>query len=287
MMPPINGMQARAAATFEGKPVDVDLALGSGDAFGTGGIGSSGSGMVQLHKLPLALSSELPRSAVPYSCFRLRRKSITCIDPSMPKTFSRGFTLAELMIVIATIAILAAFAYPAFISVQERARVTQDMNNLRQIGLGTQRYLTDNDDVLFATATTWMSQLHPKYLPSWNVFRSPFDKRPALEDDTNSPVSYGLNSSITNKMDSSKITNPSIFILFAPSQATGNSVVFQGTAATSVTVSKTGPATGGTHNLRKRIDALFADLHAENMFWTVFANSPLGSDPSTTQRWSP
>ena len=25
MMPPINGMQASAAATFEGKPVDVDF----------------------------------------------------------------------------------------------------------------------------------------------------------------------------------------------------------------------------------------------------------------------
>jgi prepilin-type N-terminal cleavage/methylation domain-containing protein len=249
--------------------------------------------MIQLHKLPLALSSELPRSAVPYSCFRLRRKSITCIDPSMPKTFSRGFTLMELMVVVVTVAILAAFAYPAFISVQERARVTQDMNNLRQIGLGTQRYLTDNDSVLFSTTTSsWMSQLHPKYLPSWNIFQSPFDVRPALEDNASSPVSYGINSN-TDKLDTSKITNPSIFILFAPAQTSSTSVVFQGTAGTSapgVTVLKTispgGPAIGGTHNLRKRIDALFADLHVENMSWKVFANSPPGSDPSTAQRWT-
>jgi prepilin-type N-terminal cleavage/methylation domain-containing protein len=210
----------------------------------------------------------------------------------MPKTLSRGFTLVELLIVIVTVAILAAFAYPVFISVQERARVTEDMSNLRQIGLGTQRYLTDNDNALFATATSWMSQLHPKYLPSWNIFQSPFDNRPALEDDASAPVSYGLNSSITDKLDSSKITNPSIFIVFAPAQASGTSVLFQGTAATGVTVLKTattpgGPATGGTHNLRKRIDALFADLHAENMTWKVFANSPNGSDPSTAQRWSP
>jgi hypothetical protein len=36
-MPPINGMQAMAAATFEGKPVDVDFAVMSGS--GPGGVG--------------------------------------------------------------------------------------------------------------------------------------------------------------------------------------------------------------------------------------------------------
>ena len=56
-------MQAMAAATFEGKPVDVDAALVSGPALGGDGggwLGSVGSGMIYVHKLGNALSSNLP-----------------------------------------------------------------------------------------------------------------------------------------------------------------------------------------------------------------------------------
>jgi hypothetical protein len=61
MMPPISGMQAMAAATFEGKPVDGDVALVSGPGLGGGGgwLGSIGSGMIYIHKLGNALSSNL------------------------------------------------------------------------------------------------------------------------------------------------------------------------------------------------------------------------------------
>lgn len=63
MMPPMSGMQAMAAATFEGKPVDVDFGPVSGSGLGGGGgwLGSSGSGMVYVHKVENALSSNLPR----------------------------------------------------------------------------------------------------------------------------------------------------------------------------------------------------------------------------------
>jgi len=65
-MPPINGMQAMAAATFEGKPVDADFALvsdcGLGGAGGGGWLGSTGSGMIYIHKLADSLSSNLPTS---------------------------------------------------------------------------------------------------------------------------------------------------------------------------------------------------------------------------------
>lgn len=57
-MPPISGMQAIAAATFEGKPVDVDVGPGSGPATGggDGGVGAS-SGMTYIHKMTDLLSS--------------------------------------------------------------------------------------------------------------------------------------------------------------------------------------------------------------------------------------
>ena len=221
----------------------------------------------------------------------------------MQKIFSRGFTLFELLVVIVIIAILASIAYPVYTSVLERARVTQDMNNLRQIGIATQLYLNDNDNVFFSTTTSWMSQLHPKYLSAWNIFQSPFDKRAAIEDDVTltSPVSYGLNGNTKAATTSieglavSKISKASMFILFAPAQASTTTVTFSGLASTAVpgvTVYKAtsapgGTATGGTHNSRQRINALFADLHSESMLWSKFILDTDPNDPSAAYRWDP
>jgi prepilin-type N-terminal cleavage/methylation domain-containing protein len=217
----------------------------------------------------------------------------------MTRNLSRAFTMIELLLVIVVIVVLASIAYPTFIGILERAKATKDMNNLRQIGIATQLYLNDNDGALPGSLTvTWMSQLHPKYLSSWNVFQSPFDIRTPLEDDANSPVSYGINGNNIVGTSADKITKPTVFILFAPAQAGGPSVIFSGlagTAAPGVTVNiatsnpsnPPAPAIGGTHSTRTKINALFADLHLENMPWTVFTNNPPGSDPSAAQRWSP
>ena len=102
---------------------------------------------------------------------------------SMKKSL-RAFTLIELLVVITIIAILASIALPVFSSVQEKARVTQDMNNLRQLGIATQTYLNDNDGVSFLPISDepWTKSLHPKYLPAWKIFQSPFDKRAPSEE---------------------------------------------------------------------------------------------------------
>ena len=220
----------------------------------------------------------------------------------MIRNFSRAFTLIELIIVMAVIATLATIAYPVLLGVQEKAKVTKDMNNLRQIGIATQLYLNDNDGAFpGSTTVAWMSGLHPKYLAAWNIFQSPFDVRASSEvGDATTPVSYGINANIYpapnyTAISTDKISNASIFILFAPAQASGATVRFQGTAITAapgVTVlqatSPGGPAIGGTNSSRQKISALFADLHLENMTWSVFTNnvnSP--TDPSAAQRWSP
>ena len=150
--------------------------------------------------------------------------------------------------------------------------MTQDLNNLRQIGIATQTYLNDNDNVLFTTGGTWMTQLRPKYLPNWKIFQSPFDHRVASENNATAPVpvSYGLNGNSVVGISADKIVRPTAFILFAPAQAQGSVVAFSGTPATAVTVyratsSPGGLAAGGTHNRRTRINALFADLHVDNM----------------------
>ena len=223
--------------------------------------------------------------------------------------FARAFTLIELLVVLSVIVILMSMVYPTYTSMSERAKATKDMNNLRQIGIATQTYLNDGDGVLFSPATPWTSQLNSKYFAAWRGFQSPFDIRSQSESGTGtpvSPISYGVNANIYPggaAMLASKITKPTAFILFAPAQAPGTTVSFQGTALSTApgvtvlgigggnatSVPPNGNATGGTHNSRQRINALFADLHCETMLWTTFtcitATPPCDTDGA--YRWSP
>jgi len=60
----------------------------------------------------------------------------------------RGFTLIELFVVIAIIAILAAILFPVFAQAREKARSAACLSNLKQVGMATRMYSQDYDEVL-------------------------------------------------------------------------------------------------------------------------------------------
>ncbi|MGV3618636.1 MAG: prepilin-type N-terminal cleavage/methylation domain-containing protein [Fimbriimonas sp.] len=98
----------------------------------------------------------------------------------------RGFSLIELIVVVAIIAIVAAILFPVLAAAKGSANRAACISNLRQIGRGTQLYVQDYDDRLMpvnhqpandATSRndrTWVQSLLP-YVRNFAVFRCPSD----------------------------------------------------------------------------------------------------------------
>jgi prepilin-type N-terminal cleavage/methylation domain-containing protein/prepilin-type processing-associated H-X9-DG protein len=223
---------------------------------------------------------------------------------SSPPPAERAFTLIELLVVIATIGILLAIAVPALNSVYERAKVTKDMSNLRQIGLGLQLYLNDKDGVLPVISaapgigTNASPVICPKYIATKKVFQSPFDKRADSEAD-DAPVSYGINVNMYAASpgiagNTARVVSPSSTILMAPNYsgnpAVGASWTGVATAVTDLAVGGGAGMTTGTQRSGRQINALFCDLHVETM--TFGPASTEGTFQDTThplglKHWDP
>ncbi len=96
----------------------------------------------------------------------------------------KGFTLVELLIVVAIIAIVAAILFPVFQNVREGARRTSCEANLKQIGLALTEYIQDSDE--FAPAVTdhqnhpWMDAVYP-FVQSTAVFDCPDEGFPSTD----------------------------------------------------------------------------------------------------------
>ena len=56
-----------------------------------------------------------------------------------------GFTLVEIMIVVAIIALLAAIAVPGFLRARKRSQASRDLNDLRLIDSAVDQYAIENN----------------------------------------------------------------------------------------------------------------------------------------------
>jgi len=223
---------------------------------------------------------------------------------SSPRPIDRAFTLIELLVVIAIIAILAGIAVPALNSALERAKVTKDLSNLRQIGLGLQLYLNDKDDVLPVInavpgiGTTASPVICPKYIATKKVFQSPFDKRANSEGD-DAPVSYGINQNLYDLIggNMTRVVSAASTIFMAPNYNGDPGLVasWTGFAAmapfvVNLPVGGAGMTTGTQRN-GAQINALFCDLHAETMTFgpagTAGTFQDATSDPLGLKHWDP
>ncbi len=80
----------------------------------------------------------------------------------------RGFTLVELLVVVAIIALLLALALPGLARAHKAARVAGCASNLRQIGVGWMGYLNDHEQkfpyVLFSNMQWFYGGKHPSMM---------------------------------------------------------------------------------------------------------------------------
>lgn len=63
-----------------------------------------------------------------------------------PKVLSRGFTLVEVLVVVAIIAVLAAILFPVFISAKQSAYSASCLSNIRNLSSAEKLYSSDYDD---------------------------------------------------------------------------------------------------------------------------------------------
>ena len=225
--------------------------------------------------------------------------------PLRPRAGRAGFTLIELMIVIAIIATLAGLMTGAIGYVQNSAKRNECLNNLRQWGGAMSLYLDEHRSRLFPTAyngsslddgEAWFNAL-PPYLEKGSAtasykdriaagsdiphpglggkspFICPSDDASAWSDAERKSYysSYSVNGWISKgrRVRDSQLKFPSAFVVMSET-CHGNGAGEAGGVTPATLVDSATGATAFRHN--RSVNLLFADGHAANYKQTVVWN---------------
>lgn len=162
-----------------------------------------------------------------------------------------GFTLVELLTVIAIISILAGMIYPVLTTAKEKGRITACLNNIKQLGFAVVLYADDNNGrfpnpSIANHQPDWSGSLgtsnwvYPergslyRYVKTVRVYRCPTDSYtpataitgvPAGLTNKDYPLSYSMNTEFWNGgtiMTSSVMRNREVIMLIHESRASIN-----------------------------------------------------------------
>ena len=100
----------------------------------------------------------------------IARSASTVPGMSDPRTLQGGFTLIELMITVAIIAILAAVALPAYTDYVLRGRLVEGTNALSALRAQMEQHYQDNRTYLDASSGSILSPCHSTKLPALKYF---------------------------------------------------------------------------------------------------------------------
>jgi prepilin-type N-terminal cleavage/methylation domain-containing protein len=78
----------------------------------------------------------------------------------------QGFTLVEILVVIAIISVLAALLLPAVTKSREKARQSDCWSKMRQFNMAISMYKQEHDEFM----PNWLSNLYPRYAPNPRLY---------------------------------------------------------------------------------------------------------------------
>ncbi len=222
----------------------------------------------------------------------------------------RGFTLVELLVVLAIVSLLAAILFPVFAQAREKARQTVCLASEKQLGLAFFQYASDYDDALpngindnagerYWPGEGWAGQCAP-YVKSLALLQCPTDLTPGTPP-INAVVSYGYNINLVGPVTVNYYgpwvtlsgPSPSGLALAALSAPDKTVMLFEVSGVTAhADDAREGELPGGTpgtghspsaNGLDNRLYALDASTSTANQYATGYLGGRLPPDPASTQ----